>query len=243
MDIKTAFLTTASELFTKGEILKAERLFTCLPLELQDDEDVRLLKSEIWGRVDTLLNYAQNGRTEDEHCHIDDVLGFPKFKRAVELIEGSRLKILDVGCYTGGFLQHMQKLGHKCTGVDVHTNIKIPKVKYVYVAAEHMNFKDEFDVVTSFDSLEHSFCDESVKERMEDACKEGGLIIVHLPSMTPGYKDEAFEHLRMYSKDDIVGMFGMEKHFILEDCEDEHGNKTFLIHYENSICGGIGEDS
>ena len=47
MEIKDAYIKLFSDLFTRGEMLKAEQLLLhCLPLSLEEDKDIEKIKKE-----------------------------------------------------------------------------------------------------------------------------------------------------------------------------------------------------
>ena len=93
--------------------------------------------------------------------------------------------------------------------------------------------KSVFDIVTAFDVMEHVVDLDRALLEIERVCKPGGLIIINLPRMTSGYKDEAFEHMRMLSDQDIEEIWGKKDNYTFELCKDELGRDTSFITYTN----------
>jgi len=59
------------------------------------------------------------------------------------------------------------------------------------------------------------------------------LVIINVPRMTPRYKDEALEHVRMLGEKDINRLWGKNKDYTFELCKDELGRDTSFITYRN----------
>ena len=148
--------------------------------------------------------------------------------------------ILDVGCYTADFLKLLAYLGYTCTGTDIHKSLmeKMNKEsngnpEFKFCTSENLCcvWGDKFDVVMMLDVLEHCLAPMASINSIEAVAKPGGLIIINLPRVTPFYKDEALEHLRMFSDTDIKRIFGNKKNYKFELCQDELGRDTSFITY------------
>ena len=158
----------------------------------------------------------------------------------------SRYKnILDIGCYSGVFLREMANIKHIngkfiCVGMDIHKELmdilskQNPDIVFKFGLAESIPFESKsFDVVTAFDVLEHVLNFWGALDEIERVCKKGGLILINLPRMTIGYKDESGEHLRMFDDNMINSNWGHKKDFKFEFCNDELGRPTSFISYTN----------
>lgn len=103
------------------------------------------------------------------------------------------VKVLDVGCGKGVFLEHLRKKGINSTGLEFNdTAIKICKQKELEVhkksIEEYSTYnKEKYDVVCTFQVLEH------VPEVYEfissclECLKPGGRLIISVPNNTPYY--------------------------------------------------------
>jgi 2-polyprenyl-3-methyl-5-hydroxy-6-metoxy-1,4-benzoquinol methylase len=241
---KTAIIKTHRELFTRGEILKALYFVeNCIPLWLQDDETINVIKAETTQRVAEIKSWNESGRPYPGVHATVDFSSFPKFIAARDAIlahieTGS---LLDVGCYGGDFIRGMRQLGFACYGVDVHKELmeKLNKESdgepcYIFASLERLPLADKsLDVVTAFDVLEHVVDFDKALSEIERVCKSGGLIIINLPRMTYAYEDEALEHLRMFSDSDIQRIWSNRRSFKFTLCKDEFGRPTSFITYIN----------
>lgn len=95
--------------------------------------------------------------------------------------------ILDVGCATGGYCKELEKIGFKCTGVDINQNY-VEKARENGVNAILMDIKDlkfednSFDTVLLFEILEHiEDLDASLKEVKRVTSKN---ILITVPNCT-----------------------------------------------------------
>lgn len=250
MEIKKTFLQLFYDLYTKGEMLKAEKLLNnCIPLELQDDEDILNIRKEVIERLNDIRDWNNNGRpTPNDYAKIYDINLFPKFTKALEKIEeyfennhiDGYKEILDVGCYTAGFINYLAQNGYKCVGIDIHKDLMIKlngethgDPLFIYSRVENISqyFDQKFHVVTAFDVLEHCLDVGPAVSAIESVAKNNALIVINLPRMTSFYKDEALEHLRMFSDKDIKNIFGNKKNYKFELCRDELDRETSFITY------------
>lgn len=138
------------------------------------------------------------------------------------------LKVLDLGCGTGDFLEKLQKKYKKAVGIDISPEmIKIARKKYPHLsknlvrsAAEKLHFKNNsLDAVFIKGALHH-FQDpeQSLKEIQRVLKKNGWLILLEpcsdffilrfLRRLLFKFKSEKFlsEH-RSFSKKELEGMF------------------------------------
>ena len=246
MEIKKVFLQLFEELLNTGEILKAQYLINnCVPLDIKYDPQVIDVKNKVNEHINEIKKWNIDGRPyPGTHVTVDFNL-MPKFVKAKDIIINRNLSgnLLDVGCYTGVFMQEMAKLNIVCHGIDIHAELMFhledngtdKNIKYIFGSSENMQSLDSdyFDIVTTFDVLEHTLDFDKSLSEIERVCKSGGIIIINLPRMTIGYKDESGEHLRMFDDEDINRIWGHKKDFKFEFCQDELGRPTSFITYTN----------
>ncbi len=92
--------------------------------------------------------------------------------------------------------------------------------------------KGSFDIVTCFDVLEHVMDHNGAIKAINFAVKPGGWVFINVPMMVEDYKEESYEHVRMFSEEYIETLFGKNKNFKLETCKDELGRDTWFISYQ-----------
>jgi SAM-dependent methyltransferase len=124
--------------------------------------------------------------------------------------ENSELKILDVGCGTGGNLEMLKKFG-AAEGVDVSDDaLEFCRSKGLTVhkgLAEELPFADEsFDVVTALDVVEHLDDDIAGLKEMFRVTKRGGKTLIFVPAFMWlwGVQDDVSNHRIRYTKKQIV---------------------------------------
>lgn len=212
----------------------------CVPLDLQDDATIVALRDEANKLIDTIKRWQYVGREYIGSGEDEPFERFEKFVLAKQIILGAYKtgSILDIGCYSGIFIKHMATMGFECVGTDIHKELMARLDKEaggnpMYCFSGDFITLRQFDIVTAFDVIEHCFDTHAMIDLMESAGKHGALIMINLPQMTPGYKDEVFEHLKMFSHADILKLWGGKKEFMFRTCTDELGRPTSFITYRN----------
>ena len=175
-------------------------------------------------------------------CEPPHFYAMPKFPMSLCKMweHGGIKRVLDVGCYTGFFIDNLQRFGFKTSGVDIQKELMLMVKQNTgldtrFANAEDLPFKDgEFDCVTMLDSLEHVLDDKKAISEAERVTKKGGLIIINLPRDFEE-PDDSGEHIREYTEEYIKELFGKKKDYKLEYCIDEKEHKTSFITYRRSI--------
>jgi 2-polyprenyl-3-methyl-5-hydroxy-6-metoxy-1,4-benzoquinol methylase len=148
-----------------------------------------------------------------------DTLGLPDWRGRVsgrlteEDIEGTRieavsqalgrplrgLRVLNVGCGTGGFNVAAQRAGAHTWGIDAsHDAIRICELRrllgaggrYVRAAAESLPFRDDaFDLVYCLSTLEHVDGVEAAVGEMVRVLRPGGAVLLYAPNAWALYEN------------------------------------------------------
>jgi SAM-dependent methyltransferase len=107
-----------------------------------------------------------------------------------ELMPQQQLKILDVGCGTGGLLSILDKVGHDVEGLDYSEDA----LEYCYKRGLKNVFKADinewkpsqnmYDVITSFDVLSHEWVKDEAQilKTLSNGLKDQGLIMLNYPA-------------------------------------------------------------
>ena len=113
-------------------------------------------------------------------------------KTALKNIEPGS-KILEAGCGTGSFLEVMSKKGFNCTGLELNqAAVTVCQQKglnvYKQLLEEHVTAHAEmYDVVCSFQVLEHVYDVNSFITTSLQCLKPGGKLIIAVPNNNPWY--------------------------------------------------------
>ena len=109
---------------------------------------------------------------------------------ANKLSPQEHLKILDVGCGTGGLLSILGNAGHEVEGLDFSDDAldycHKRNLQNVFKADinEWKPGKNEYDLITSFDVLSHEWVDDEVKilKSLANGLKDNGFIMLNYPA-------------------------------------------------------------
>jgi 2-polyprenyl-3-methyl-5-hydroxy-6-metoxy-1,4-benzoquinol methylase len=127
--------------------------------------------------------------------------------RLIESLNLSKPKILDVGAGTGGKIQSFKKLG-EVHGIDAAEKAiefcrKRGLENVTLCTAERIDYVDHsFDVIASFDVLEHVSNPSQVLSEFNRVLKSNGHLIISVPAFRFLWSqhDEALCHFRRYEK-------------------------------------------
>lgn len=124
--------------------------------------------------------------------------------------------LLEVGCGTGFVLSGIKRAFPllSVNGCDIHISgltyakNRLGDAKLFRIDARNIPFQDEFDVVASFDLLEHIREDERVIGEMYQAVRQGGGMILSVPQhpflWRWGQFDRSISHVRRYTRKELV---------------------------------------
>jgi SAM-dependent methyltransferase len=131
-------------------------------------------------------------------------------KAICDQVKDRRARILDVGCGTGANLMRLADFGD-AEGVDISPDALkfcrergLDKVKLG--AAESLPYEDhEFDLVTSFDVVEHMDDDVAGLREMRRVLRPGGRVLLFVPTFMFlwGVQDEVSNHRRRYRLNEL----------------------------------------
>lgn len=143
------------------------------------------------------------------------------YKRAVltdmfdKYIPKRRVKILDAGCGVGGTIKVLQKYG-SVIGIDPDDSAlsycKKIGIRNVFKDdVEHLKYKNEFDVITLFEVLEHVDEDKCLSS-ISKAIKGNGLLILSVPAYQWMWSnwDTIIHHKKRYTKQSLSN--ALKKH-------------------------------
>jgi SAM-dependent methyltransferase len=125
---------------------------------------------------------------------------------------------LEVGCGTGFVLQGLREAlpELELTGAELYAEglqvarQRVPDARLLQLDARHLPFEAEFDLVGSFDVLEHIEEDEVALASIFRAVKPGGGVLITVPQHPRMWSaaDEFGKHVRRYTRHDLVAKLG-----------------------------------
>ncbi len=121
--------------------------------------------------------------------------------------------LLDVGCGTGFVLSQLAEAfpGLELSGGDLLTAGLPPgadaRIRWLQMDARRIPFREEFDVVALFDTLEHIADDAAVLAEAFGALRRGGGLLVTVPQHPALWSavDDFSGHKRRYTRAQLVG--------------------------------------
>lgn len=123
-------------------------------------------------------------------------------------------KTLEIGCGTGFVLKGLKRFSNlKLFGAEIFLQglsfaaQRLPEVEFVQLDAVNLPFVSEFDIICTFDVLEHIEEDEKVINNIHKALKNDGLFFISVPQhqFIWGAIDELSNHKRRYSRKELKG--------------------------------------
>ncbi len=137
-------------------------------------------------------------------------------------LKEKRIRVLDIGCGTGGMLNSLKTLAFVC-GVDKsETALKFAKKRGLKNLIKHdfaknrLPIKDSsYHAVLALDVLEHLKNPDFVLEEISRILKPGGILIVIVPAykFLWSYWDEVLGHYTRYSKKEIASLLEKEGYY------------------------------
>lgn len=124
-------------------------------------------------------------------------------------------KMLDIGCGSGVFLDHLKKFNNDAFGLDLNYDIlkvfckRNHDVKTVVADAVDLPFKkSSFDLVTLIDVLEHVDDDTGLITGIKKILNPGGLLLISVPAYNAlyGKHDRLYGHKRRYNRKELTSL-------------------------------------
>lgn len=123
--------------------------------------------------------------------------------------------ILEIGCGTGFVLANTRRIYPEAQlcGSDIFTEglgyakQRVPSAQLFQMDACHIPYQDEFDLIGSFDVLEHIEDDRGALEQLYQACKPGGGLMLTVPQHRWLWSstDDYAHHKRRYTRAGLAG--------------------------------------
>lgn len=170
----------------------------------------------------------------------------PRNTIALDLIAASKAtSLLDVGCGDGTFCfiaRDMFGADLNITGIDIktksietakkHAQIMNVPVTFVNTAAEEWQTEEKFDIVSSFEVLEHVYDPRAWLNKLESLVKDDGYIILSTPDRdgTGGLSGWDAYHVNNFNEQELKEFIGVDRiaHFEKTPGED------FVVIYQKN---------
>lgn len=142
---------------------------------------------------------SEQGRIRLEHYH--------RYAMVRDLVRGKR--VLDVACGEGYGTNLLAEIASSATGVDIsdeavrHASATYPKANLLFQqgSAISLNFPEQsFDVVVSFETLEHLAEQEQMIAEIRRVLTVEGILVISTPNR-PIYSEESGEHNSFHVKE------------------------------------------
>jgi SAM-dependent methyltransferase len=122
--------------------------------------------------------------------------------------------ILEIGCGTGFVLANTRQIfpAAQLSGSDIFTEglafakQRVPSATLFQMDACHIPFQHEFDLIGSFDVLEHIEDDSAALQQIYQACQPGGGLILTVPQHRWLWSstDDYAHHKRRYTRSELL---------------------------------------
>jgi 2-polyprenyl-3-methyl-5-hydroxy-6-metoxy-1,4-benzoquinol methylase len=137
------------------------------------------------------------------------------FKKIVydQMNPTGKTKLLEIGCATGNFIQKIvEKKNLEITGSEIYlkgllyAKKNLPDVNFIQFDVTRGEIGKMFDVIVSFDVLEHIEDDVTAISNINKMLHKGGRLIVTVPQhmFLWSQLDEIVKHKRRYSRRELV---------------------------------------
>lgn len=162
---------------------------------------------------------------------------YQRYETAARYVQGKR--VLDIACGTGYGSQMLGLRGASTVvGVDrsqetveyAKNNYQTPNVEFVCADAEQFEWQEQFDVIVSFETIEHLHYPIKFIERLRNLLVPGGDLIVSVPLGETRHVDPY--HLHAFSQEQVFELvenagFTIDKY----RCDDWFVSRSDLLHW------------
>jgi len=182
------------------------------------DERSRWLYANRAERMDASVSFFQEGR---RHFHLE------RYRFAAQVVEGKQ--VADVACGTGYGTELLCAEGKAAGAVGVDIDAEAvdyaaavhgrDEIRYVRASADRTGLPDEsFDVVVSFETIEHVADDVTLLDEFSRLLKPGGTLVCSTPNQWPLEQGE--HHVRVYDHTSFKNV--LERCFAVESLYNQN---------------------
>jgi len=164
-------------------------------------------------------------------------LHFRRYETAAHYVREKR--VLDIACGAGYGSQMLGLAGAKAVvGVDLSAqtveyakkHYQTPGVEFICADAEQFKWPEQFDVVVSFETIEHLHHPAKFLERIRSLLVPGGNFILSVPLGETRHVDRY--HLHAFSQEEVFDLleqagFSLDQH----SCDDWFLSRSDLLHW------------
>lgn len=90
--------------------------------------------------------------------------------------------LLDYGCGTGQFLEHMSLARHQVQGMEINEGARSQAQKFGKVYDQLQSIEGQYDVITMWHVMEHVYDLEELMQKFNQLLQSGGALIVAVPN-------------------------------------------------------------
>ena len=188
----------------------------------------------------------QNEKYTDENYLNGSVIRW-SHKKIPKIVNVVGRKILEVGCFTGFYLNYLEKFGSIVEGIDInlkaiaHGKLIYPKSIKLQSSFTNNILIKEYDIILSIDFLEHIEDPNSMIKLLKRKLKKGGFLVIAGPLDKRFFHDKSDyppHHLWRFTFKGIDTL--CNKHgFVFVGREDEYNMALFLRNLLGKLLHGI----
>lgn len=127
-------------------------------------------------------------------------------RREIDFSAKKNVRVLDFGAGIGTYADILKEQGINVDCVEIDPNgVKVLTEKGYKVYKSAKDLEHKYDIVYSFNVLEHVEKDSALLGDMKDCVAKDGVVVVYVPAFKMIFTqlDVLVEHLRRYRKDDM----------------------------------------
>jgi 2-polyprenyl-3-methyl-5-hydroxy-6-metoxy-1,4-benzoquinol methylase len=157
---------------------------------------------------EALYRLAHLEYDEKRVIHVGDQLGF-HYDLAIDRLRGRERRVLDIACGVGFGAHRLSQEGHTVVGADIDTSVlSVARERFAHVSGlsfeevdgEEMPYETaSFDVVATFETLEHVRSPERYLAEVRRVLRPGGELFLSVPQNRWGHIPLNPQHEREYT--------------------------------------------
>lgn len=193
-----------------------------------------------------IFNYNDENEKYNDEAYLNGSVIRWSHKQIVKTLDVVGKRILEIGCFTGFYLDYLYKLGAIVEGVDV--NLKaIAHGKSIYPKSVKLESSlkstsvEQYDIILSIDFLEHVEDPESLVVLLKSKLKEGGVLVIAGPLDKRFFHDKSDyppHHLWRYTVDGLNALCNRNG-LVLLDRKDEYNMALFFRNLVGKLLYGF----